>query len=137
VSCSGAPKNGGCSVSQQTVTLDGVTQQHLTLTVNTGAAAGSLATAGLAVRPPRSAIPLLEWLSMLAFSLLSMALLRRSRRKYATWLCLLLMVCVGGLIGCASRGSSSGATPPGTYTVFVHATSGNITQNASVMLYVK
>lgn len=138
VSCSGAPTNGGCSVSEQTVTLDGVTQEHFTLTVSTGGSSGSVSVAGIAVKAPRSGVPLFEWLLMLAFGLLPIAFLDRSRRKYASWLCMLLIASVGGIVGCASHASSSSATtPPGSYVVFVHATSGNVTQIATMMLYVK
>lgn len=137
VSCIGAPLNGGCSVSQNTVTLDGVTQQRLTLTVSTGASSSSVVAAGLAVRPPRSGLPKFEWLLMFSFGLISIALLGRSRSKYAAWLCMLLVVGLSGIIGCGSSRSGGTTTPPGTYVVIVRATSGNVTQNATMVLNVK
>lgn len=136
INCSGAPRNGACSVSSQTITLDGVKQQDVTLTVITGA--GSIAAAGIAGSPPHSGFGLLEWLLMLGGALLTAALLGRARHKFAVWLCLIFVISIGGVIGCGTGGGGGGATsPPGVYSIFVNATSGNVAQKAEVTLTVK
>lgn len=133
ITCSGAPRNGACSVSSDTVTLDGVKQQQLTLTVVTGS--GSVAAAGIAGKPPDSGFGFLEWLLMLCGALLAAALVGRARRKYAVWLCLLLAISIGGVIGCGAGGGGT-TSPPGVYPIYVSAASGNVVQKTEVTLTV-
>ena len=47
-------------------------------------------------------------------------------------------MCLGGVIGCGSTSiKDTTATPAGAYSLFVHAASGNVTQDAVMLLYVK
>ncbi|MHB8735223.1 MAG: hypothetical protein ACYC6M_07985 [Terriglobales bacterium] len=136
LTCSGAPTLASCSLSPASVTISGGTAGSSTLTVTTTA---------------RSMIPVLPspwrmpptYLWVLAFA--AMAMFTRSLRKTTpgrrAWvgatailgLALLATACGGGGGG---GGILKPGTPAGTSTITVTATSGSITQTATVSLTV-
>lgn len=138
LACAGAARTVRCAISQQSVTLDGTTQQTVTLTLTTVAASKAVSAAGVAGAPPRSRVPFLAWCLLVTLAALSASLLTRGRRTQGLWFCLALAMLMSGLAGCGSASvATTGATPSGPYTVSVTATSGNLSQSTSVTLYVR
>jgi hypothetical protein len=132
LTCFGAPQNGSCSVSTSSVSLDGTTQQRLTLSVTTGG--DSIAAAGFgSFHGARSWR--IEGLLLLLMSLITAGWIGRRRQSCALWLCLLSTVLGCAVVGC---GTSSGPkAAPGTYGVIIRAASGGQVQNIGVTLVVE
>jgi hypothetical protein len=132
LSCVNVPQGTDCSFTSQTVTLDGVTQSRVTVTVTT---TGRSAAAGIG-GPPPSGSGRIWWLLMLLLGIFSILLLQRARLRYKVLNCVILLVLLSNAIGCGGRRNTA-STPPGAYTLFVQATSGNTVQNTALTLVVK
>ena len=130
LSCDGAPRGATCSISSQSVTLDGTTQSPVTVTITT---TSRTAAAGLAAGPPPTGPGRIAWFVMLLLTTLGIALLQRERRRQIVLGCVALLMLLSS--GCGS--SSHSSTPAGTYNVTVSAMSGSTVQNASIKLIVK
>ena len=144
LACSGAPQGATCKVTPTSVTLDGT---------NSVAFGVKVTTTGNAVVgpgpenfvPPSGSLPLAAWLAILGLlALLALARFSPERGRirrlapYATLALLVMMwAACGGGSSSMSTTSSSNATPAGTYTLQVNATSGNLSHNTSVTLKVQ
>ena len=115
-----------CTLTPSSIAITGNTAQNSTLTIFTTAESSS-----------RNQWKKLLWPSAgTSLGLLLMIGIPRRRRNLLTMLGVLALVVTFGVIGCGGRGGSSGGggggggnsgTTPGTYTVSVTGTSGNIT----------
>ena len=130
LTCNGLPRGASCSISTQTVNLDGKSQSRLTVQVST---TDRTTTAGIREGSDRQSW---KWISILLLNVLSIVILQQARLKGNSLRLFLMFVVVSGLIGCGGSGSR-GSTPTGRYDVTVQATSGNTTQNAELALVVK
>lgn len=128
LTCTGAPQGTSCDVSSQSVTLDGINQSRVTVTVTTSAQPRSAGIAG-----PIGA-GRLKWLLMLLVAVLAIAVLQRGRLRYPILGCAILMMLLSGT-GCGSN--SSQGTPAGYYPLTIQAASGNTTQIIRVSLHVQ
>jgi len=138
LSCSNAPIYATCNISPTALTLASGATGSFTVTVTTQ-------TTTSAMRTSRSTIVLA---CLGVFSLLTVPLLSRGRRRGTLTLCLLFAasLCLGCVLtGCGGGGNSSGTgpsqpvtsyTPSGTYTLTVTATSGSATTGQSLKLIV-
>lgn len=131
LTCTGAPQGSTCDVSSQSVTLDGVNQSRVTVTVTTSAAPRS---AGIAGGLPPVGAGRLKWLLMFLASVLAVAILQRGRLRYSILGCVILMM-LWGTIGCGNNASQS--TPRGYYPLTIQAVSGSTTQTIKVSLHVQ
>jgi len=128
-SCSDLAFQSSCSVSPNSVMVNGTTAQNATVTVTT--------TARSAL-PPRWRPPILPpnlrvtpgLLLLLSLVILTRALRRRSRRRRA-WVGLAAMLIAAALFfGCGGGASPpQNGTPAGTYTITVSATSAGVTRS--------
>lgn len=109
-----------CALSPSSVTLSGTATETSTLTVTTTAAASAMNS------------PAWERIGGIAFAVVLMFAIPRRRRS---WLAMVILLAVAGSIGFAGCGGGSGGggggggnsgTSPGTYTVKVTGTAGNI-----------
>jgi len=130
LACDGAPRGTTCSISSQSVTLDGTTQSPVTITITT---TGRTSAAGLVVGPPPSGRGRILWSLMLLLTAIAIALLQRERRRQIVLGCVILLMLFTS--GCGS--SNNRSTPVGTYNVTVSAMSGNTVQNATIKLIVR
>jgi hypothetical protein len=129
LSCSGAPAQSACSLSSNSVALNGSTPASVTVTVTTAGSTASLAhPAGF---PPAGGT-LAVWLAFCGLP--GLALLRsdgRSRKRHGGLLYGLACLCLislgimfsscGGGSG-TSTGNNASATPPGSYDLTVTGT---------------
>jgi hypothetical protein len=131
-SCSG-PSGTTCSVSPNSLTMDGTTTTTVTMSVNTtGGSGGSARLAD----PRFSSKPV--FFALLPFTLMGILL---GKRRRGFWLVMILLaICLlMGLAGCGSgTGSSSSTGPlqPGTYQVVFSGTSSTGTQTSTLSLVV-
>jgi hypothetical protein len=141
LSCTGAPQNATCSLSSQSVTLDGTNPANVTVTVTTQAATAAAAIIPLNASP---------WLALGALGLFTMAGLgfrNRTRGRQvgfaAATLALTLLISCGGGGSSSSGGGSNNLPPnsngtlPGTYTLTVTGTSGSISHSTPIAVTVK
>jgi hypothetical protein len=135
IACSGAPPNGTCSASPNSVTIGSSGAASTTITV--GTAANSL------IAPPPNRLPAAPWfwVALLAAAGLGLAGAKRSgvRLVRAGALALLLAAAIGAGVSCGgtnSSGSGNG-TPSGTYAVTVTGTSGGISNSVQLTVTVK
>jgi hypothetical protein len=138
--CSGLPAASTCSFSPASITPTG-SAVSTTLNIATNVRTGALT---LPARPNRSSQEILACLLLGgAGTLLRLRRLRRNGRlrglRSALFAASLLVLCamgLGSLTACGSSGTTP-ATPAGTSTVTVTATSGSIAQTASITLVVQ
>jgi hypothetical protein len=131
LACNGLPRGANCSISTQTVNLDGKSQSRLTVQVTT---TNRTAAAGFG-KDTSADGQRWKWMAILLLNVLSIVVLQQARGKGNSLRLFLMFVVVSGLIGCG--GGSGGSTPAGRYSVTVQATSGNTTQNTELALIVK
>jgi hypothetical protein len=133
--CGTLPANALCIFNPSTETLGTGVQGNVTVEISTGSGSASN-TAGPAVW---RMLPLACGLLLLPLAL--------GRRRKALLLVALLAVLAGGVSSCTSSGgggsgggsggqSKTGATPPGTYTISVTATSTGVAHPVTVTLTV-
>lgn len=132
LSCSGAPKNATCSVSPSTVTPNGTSPATATLTVQTGVTTAALARSNSSGRSSGSVA-----MGFLGGGLLGCALVLRRRRPLWTQFLAFLALSVGLIAAATGCGGSSHATPAGTYTITVTASSGTDSHTVNYSLSVK
>jgi hypothetical protein len=131
LSCSGAPKDSTCSISPNSVTPNGTSAATATLTVQTGVQAAALARPSFMGQSSGS----IAWSFLSGGGLLGCVLLRRRR---PSWKQLLLMLALSGGLLCAATGCghSGQATPAGTYTISITASSATASHTANYTLNV-
>lgn len=146
--CSGTPKGAACAFQPASVTLDGT--QDASVTMNVTTTAGALTgPAGIRQFPPVpfSSLPLMAS-TVLLFLAAAIAIARMKQREspHHEWrgrLAVLLLVaacfagCGGAVIAPSSTQNNSNATPAGTYTLTVTATSGSLNASTQVTLKVQ
>lgn len=136
LSCSISPTAASdpatCSIPAS-VTINGSTAQTVTLTVNTTAPSSALNRREGVFGP----------IGGTAFACVLMVGFAGRRRKWLGALgMVLVLVFVGGALGCSGGGSGGGGgggnagTTPGSYTITVTATSGSITETGTISLTV-
>lgn len=130
LACTGAADGTNCDVSSQSVTLDGVSQSRVTVTVTTSPQARS---AGVIGGLPSSRTGKLIWFLMLLIALVVIAILQRARIRYSILGCALLMLI--SISGCGSN--SPHGTSSGFYPLTIQATSGSTTQTVKLILHVQ
>ena len=131
LACSASIPAGTCSISQQSLTLTGPNTITVTATTTAGAAAP------LAPPVPSGPGPWL-WLTALGFFGLGATVLARRHRAGWMMAAALALVCLwagcGG--GSSTTSSAPSSTPGGTYSIKVTATSGGLSNTASLTLVV-
>jgi len=137
LSCSGVPTHATCSVSPTSVT-PGSTSPTVKLTVNT---TSSSAAAALGSQPNQPIY--VAWMQLQGFGLFAMMIgsSKRWKKRGAALIALVLLIgallfmsaCAGGT-GIASQGQG---TAPGTYTITVSGSSGNLQHSFPVTLTVQ
>ncbi len=133
LSCSGAPKNAACSVSPGTVTPSGTGPATATFTVQTGVTIDALARSNSFGRSSGSvAVGFLG-----GGGLLGCALLLHRRRPISTRFLAILALSVGLIAAATGCGGSNHATPTGTYTITVTASSGTDSHTVNYSLSVQ
>ena len=131
--CSGLPAGASCSFSPATVAVGGA-PGSATLTIATASSASHVTPARAPVDPLAPARPLL---ASLAAPLLAWPRRRaRSRVRPPAWTCALALAAILAGCGGGSDNSAGGATPAGSYTVTVTASSGATSRAASFALTV-
>jgi len=134
LSCSGNPELSTCTVSPASVTL-GPQPASATVTVSTRAVAQ---VPPVAPKPPLGSLRIILALVFAMLALLMLASMARTARKHA-WRG--AMVRLAALVvwatlawGCVTGTSG---TPPGTYTITMTGTQGNISHSVQVTLIVR
>jgi Glycosyl hydrolases family 39 len=138
LSCTGAPKNSSCSLSSQSVTLDGSNPANVTVTLMTQAA-----TAAASIIPLNWPWYALGALAAIAGLGATARTASRQRRVAVAVLALTLLISCGGG-GSSGSGSGSNTPPPppangtpaGTYTITVLETSGSISHSTPISVIV-
>jgi hypothetical protein len=130
LTCTGAPADSTCTLSPATVTPTS-SGARSTGSVVTTARAFFVPPAGTLRLSPRH--PLLAWLAVFAFILLSVLLAARSQptRKLAWVFALLLLASQTSCSGLPHRG-----TPAGVYTLTITGTAGSLSHQVTVSLTV-
>jgi hypothetical protein len=131
LACTGAPQGANCDISVQSVTLDGVSQSNVTVTVTTSP---QRRLAGIIGGLPPSRTGKLEWLLMLLIGVAAIAILHRARIRYSMLGCVLLTMLLS-IGGCGSN--STQKTPSGYYPLTIQATSESTAQIVRVSLHVQ
>lgn len=138
--CTGAPQATSCSVTPQSVTLDGTSPATITVDVKT--------TARSSLPPPserkgpsgplRVPFPIAGWLLLLCASLL-IARLAVGRRQRLAWL-LVTMTLAVALWGACSVSNKISGTPPGSFSLTLDVTASvngsSLTRSTAVLLTV-
>jgi hypothetical protein len=138
--CSGLPAESTCSFSPASIT-PGASAVSTTVTIATNVKTGAMT---LPRQPDRSSGEILACVLLGgAGMLLRLRRLRRDGRLrglrhalFAASLLVLSAIGLGSLTACGSSGNTN-ATPPGTSTVTVTASSGSIAQTATITLVVQ
>jgi hypothetical protein len=131
LTCTGAPQGTACDVPSPSVTLDGVNQSRVTVTITTSARTRS---AGITGNMPISGAGRLKWLLMFLAAMLSIVILQRGRVRYPIVGCVVLLA-LFSVMGCGNNVSQG--TPPGYYPITIQAVSGSTTQTLRVNLHVQ
>ncbi len=148
--CTGAPAQSTCSVTPNTVTLNGSAAVTVNVTVGTIASSRVIFEAPATMLHPRSPRTLLLISVSLFLGLFTsmLARLREWRPRLAYRFALLLLICAGltmsscgGSGGSSTGGSGNQGTPAGNYTLAVTATftsgSTTLTHKTSLTLVVQ
>jgi len=136
LTCTGAPSESTCSVSPQSVTLDGTNAGTVTVGVTTTAASLSVQPA----LPRGSRLRLPVWFTALVL-LLGFAAMLMSRRRVQVVLAAILVVAVlwGSCGGGGSAGGGGGGnpgTPAGNYNLIVTGKSQTLSRTLTLTLKV-
>jgi len=133
LSCSGLPTGALCLFSQTTITAPGTLSTTSSAINVTTTAAGAAAALQLPSRPHRA-----NWLALASFMFFSVVLIGASGRRYKSRF-LFAMLALIMLIPACGGGSPppAQATPVGTYTVTVTATSGSTSSVTGFTLVVE
>jgi hypothetical protein len=134
LACSGLPANASCSFSpSSTIPLSGSAAQNTTLTISTGAAVAGLTN-------PLETINALPASALLFVGLYGLWPWRNRKIRGTLLMAGGLFLAVSVLSACGGSSHSTSpqlsATPAGTYTIAVQATSGTIQQSTQITLVV-
>ena len=137
-SCSDLAFQSSCSVSPNSVMVNGTTAQNATVTVTTTARSALPPRWRPPILPPNLRVTLPWLLLLLSLVILTRALRRRSRSRRA-WVGLAAMLIAAALFfGCGGGASPpQNGTPAGTYTITVSATSAGVTRATMLSLTVR
>lgn len=135
LTCAGQPAASNCSISPASVALNGSTAQMATVAIMTTSRGGVFPAPR--VRPPSMPTGV-EWLRILLFlaaAVLGTLFAARQRRFWVAMgtagvLALLSVACGGG------GGGGSTGTPPGTYSIRLAGSSGNLVHATTITLNV-
>ncbi len=137
-SCSDPASQSSCSVSPNSLVVNGTTAQNATVTVTTTARSALPPRWRPPILPPNLRVTLPWLLLLLSLVILTGALRRRSRWRRA-WVGLAAMLMASALFfGCGGGGTPPPprGTPSGTYTITVSATSAGVTRATTLSLTV-
>ena len=138
--CEGLPVGAACQFAQNPVT-PGSGGTSTSLTISTTGTASAFA-------PPVSGFPgwrwPLAWMALLAALLTTLLGLKLGGHNLRAWrprvaLVLLVLAAAGGTVGCLGGFPAEGRdfTPPGSYSIRVTGTSGNLVRSTNVTLNVR
>lgn len=133
LACSGMPVDATCSFSPATVALTASAPATTTLTITTNVATGALAL-------PADRTVAYAGLGLLPAGLLMLGLMGRRRNLGALRALVLVVVAIAGasaISGCGSPMAPLPITPAGSSAIKVTATSGSVTQTATVNVTVQ
>lgn len=137
LTCSDPAPLSSCTLSPNSLTVNGTASASVTVTVQTTGAGSSLSILALPTAPFWKRLqPSVQMEALLALALLGLVVMRRGRR------CTIPAALIAlGLLQTACAGPSStpvtSGTAPGTYTVVVTAQSGAATQQVSLTVTVQ
>ena len=137
-SCSDPASQSSCSVSPNSLVVNGTTAQNATVTITTTARSALPPRWRPPILPPNLRVTLPWLLLLLSLVILTGALRRRSRWRRA-WVGLAAMLMASALFfGCGGGGTPPPprGTPSGTYTITVSATSAGVTRASTLSLTV-
>jgi hypothetical protein len=134
LTCTGAPRGGGCTVSPASVTPDGTNPSTATVSVTTAARVLVPPASGPSGPAPRTPMHWLPWI----FAALLMASVSLSGRRRALLVLGVMMLFVLLWSACAGGGEVGvpRGTPAGTYNLTITAVSGSTTKTTAVSLTV-
>ncbi|MGB2900053.1 MAG: choice-of-anchor D domain-containing protein [Candidatus Acidiferrum sp.] len=137
-SCSDPAFQSSCSISPNSVMVNGTTAQNATVTVTTTARSALPPRWRPPILPPNLRVTLPWLLLLLSLVILTRALRRRSRRRRA-WVGVAAMLIAAALFfGCGGGAPPpQNGTPAGTYTITVIATSAGATRTTMLSLTVR
>ena len=137
LSCSDPAPQSTCSVSPNSLTVNGTTAANATVTVTTTARSATPPHARPRIVSPGLRVALPWLLLILSLVILTRALRCRSRRW--AWLSLTAMLLAAALFpGCgAPQGTPVQGTPAGTYIITASATSGGTSRTTTLSLTAK
>jgi hypothetical protein len=138
LACSGLPSHATCSFAPSPVHADGSnTPLASTVTISTGVTN----VAGLQHGDGQTYLAAVTGVfstGLLGFIFLPGARRRvQSKRSRIIQTVLLMTLLCAGLVGCGTLGGKTSTTPPGSYTVTVSASSGNVSHSATFNLTVQ
>ncbi|PYV23931.1 MAG: hypothetical protein DMG27_14255, partial [Acidobacteria bacterium] len=137
LTCTGAPSESTCSVSPQSVTLDGTNAATVRVAVTTTAA--SLSVPAQRALPRGSRLPLSVWFTALVLLLALAAMLVRRRRVQVVLAAILVVAVLWGSCGGGGSGVGGGGnrgTPAGNYNLIVTGKSQSLSRTLTLTLKV-
>ena len=137
LTCTGAPSESTCSVSPQSVTLDGTNAGTVTVGVTTTAA--SLSVPSLRALPRGARLPLSVWFTALVLLLGFAAMLMRRRGVHVVLAAILVVAVLWGSCGGGGSGVGGGGnrgTPAGNYNLIVTGKSQSLSRTLTLTLKV-
>lgn len=140
LSCSGLPSHSTCSFNPASVQASGNNAaQTSVMTISTGAAdiAALEHTEGTSLLATSAGMFGAGLLGLVFAPIASHGHDSKSKRTKLVLLIMIAIILCGGLVGCGTLGGQTHATPSGSYTVTVTATSTNVSHGSTFTLVVQ
>jgi Abnormal spindle-like microcephaly-assoc'd, ASPM-SPD-2-Hydin/Beta-propeller repeat len=145
LSCAGAPAQAGCSVSPNSLAVNGTTPSQFTVSVTTTARSIAAPWTKPLASQPFGTVPVALAMLLLMLAIAAMLTLLMARRPKLAFIIPAAMALIAvSLAGCGGGGGTSATPPPptvtgtpaGTYTLTVTGTAGGATRNVALTLIV-